>query len=477
MGWAVERSVSAGRVLLVEDDPAERHGIAASLRARRYDVLEAASCEDAIELFALRPDIVITDLRLPDGDAVSLLPRLRAVDSTVPVYVMTGFATIDVAVRTVKLGAAEFFTKPVEMARLIGCVDHALRREPQRNVSGERRRARVDHLAPLADRFLPASDVMRRLEDEIEGLRDSDCTVLVLGETGTGKTHLARRIHQLGARSSGPFVDVNCAGLSREFFESELFGHERGAFTGALASKQGLFDAANGGTLFLDEIGDIDVQVQPKILKVLEEKRFRRMGDVRERSADVRLVAATHHELLTAVEQRTFRADLFYRISTVTLRVPSLRERTADLVPLVEHVLAQEGAPNMSLTREAWDKIEAHPWPGNIRELKNVLRRALILRRGEVITADNVRFDGDARTSSSALEAAPASEPVPSGTLEEVEREHIARVLAAENGRVKDAARRLGIPRSTLYQKIKNYRIPLPARARTSAPPSSSSGG
>jgi len=221
---------------------------------------------------------------------------------------------------------------------------------------------------------------LRRLEDEIERLRTSDCTVLVLGETGTGKSVLARRIHEASPRRGGPFIDVNCAGLSREFFESELFGHERGAFTGAHAPKQGLFDAADGGTLFLDEIGDIDLQVQPKILKVLEEKRFRRMGGLRERDVDVRLVAATHHDLLGAVEQRTFRADLFYRISTVTIRVPSLRERPEDLPVLVQTLIAGTGRSEVTLSPAAWEKMHASSWPGNIRELKNVIHRAR--RRG-----------------------------------------------------------------------------------------------
>jgi DNA-binding NtrC family response regulator len=484
MGRAVERPL-LGRILVLEDDAAVRFGIVAALRARGYDVLEADTCAGAHELFAARPDVVITDLRLPDGDAVGLIPRLRAIDPSVVVYVITGFATIDVAVRTVKLGAEEFFTKPVEISTILRCIETALARR-QTNQSGQRRRY-AGELPGGAVEF--RSEAMRRLEDEIERLRNSDCTVLILGETGTGKSRLARRLHDLGARSRGPFVDVNCAGLSRDFVESELFGHERGAFTGAHAPKQGLFDAADGGTLFLDEIGDIDVQVQPKILKVLEERRFRRMGDVRERNADVRLIAATHHDLLTAVEGRTFRADLFYRISTVTLRMPSLRERTSDLPPMLNEMLAQEGG-GATLTAAAWDKIASYSWPGNIRELKNVIQRALLLRRGEEISADDIRFDSDVRPSGT-LRAMPrlATEPtltptpekmatpitaradVKPSTLGEMEQIHIRRALAAENGRVKDAALRLGIPRSTLYQKIKNYGIQLPFR---DAPPSSS---
>ncbi|MBX3216348.1 MAG: sigma-54-dependent Fis family transcriptional regulator [Labilithrix sp.] len=459
-GVVVSRVRLQSRILVVEDDAATRHGIAAALRARGHAVLEAGSCHEALEHFSSPPDAVITDLRLPDGDAVSLLPQLRALDATVPVYIITGFATIDVAVRAVKLGAEDFFTKPVVLATLIDCVD--------KGIAHRRATTTGRHGRAFAPSRAARSDVMQRLDDEVERLRNSDCTVLILGETGTGKSVLARHIHDVGARRSGPFVDVNCAGLRSDFVESELFGHLRGAFTGAHAQKQGLFDAAHDGTLFLDEIGDIDMQVQPKILKVLEEKRFRRMGEVRERNADIRLIAATHHDLLASVERRSFRADLFYRISTVTVRVPALRERADDIPGLVLELLGQEGAPEVDLTREAWEKLGSYSWPGNIRELRNVLHRALILRAGDVVTADDIRFDSESRGATLA-EAAPES--ASPRTLEEVEREHIARALAAENGRVRDAARRLAIPRSTLYQKIKNYGIPLGSRPRSLTDP------
>jgi DNA-binding NtrC family response regulator len=419
------------RVLLVEGDDAVRHGVAAALRMRSFQVFEAANCEEAVHHYASRPDIVVTDLRFADGDAVSLLPRLRAIDATVPVFALAAI------------------TKPLELANLAGCIERAIAgREAAK--SGKRRKVALSTIALR-------SEAMRRLEADISRLRSSDCTVLILGETGTGKSVLARRIHDLGARSMGPFVDVNCAGLSRDLVESELFGHDRGAFTGAHAPKQGLFDAANNGTLFLDEIGDIDLQVQPKILKVLEEKRFRRMGEVRERNADVRLVCATHHDLLDAVERKAFRADLYYRISTVTLRVPSLREHAEDIPVLVEHL-----APGVELTPSAWSKLSSHPWPGNIRELKNVLERALLLRQKTVVTPSDIRFDSETRSSNHLRVAEPP--PESSRTLEQVEREHIVQALAAENGRVKDAASRLGIPRSTLYQKIKSFGIALKRR-------------
>ena len=319
-----------GRVFVVEDDPHVRFGMAAALRAAGYEVLEAATCEDAIGRFRdAAPDVVVTDLRLPDGNSLDLLPRLQALDPSVQVFIVTGYGSIEVAVSAVKHGAADFLTKPVDMERLLALVDGAT----------VRRAAGATPLPRARSGFRSASPRMRELEQQLEKLRDADCTVLILGETGTGKSVLARRIHDIGSRGRGPFVDVNCAGLTREMVESELFGHERGAFTGAHAQKAGLLDVADQGTLFLDEIGDIDVQVQPKVLKVLEEKRFRRMGNVKEREVDVRLVLATHRDLVEAVEQRTFRADLYYRISTVTLSIPALRERAEDILPLARTIL------------------------------------------------------------------------------------------------------------------------------------------
>jgi len=453
---------NSGTVLVVEDDPTLRFAIVGGLRRQGFHVVDAADCTTALAAFSPAVDAVVTDLRLPDGDAIELLPRLRQVDPSVAVIIVTGYGSIDVAVRAVKEGAEDFLTKPVDQSRLIDLIRSAVGRRHARRSTTRRKFDRAE--------FVSASDAMKRLEDEVERLRDADCSVLILGETGTGKSLLARRIHQLGARASGPFVDVNCAGLSREFVETELFGHERGAFTGAHAQKQGLLEAANGGTLFLDEIGDIDLQVQPKVLKVVEEKRFRRMGDVRERTVDVRLLAATHHDLLQAAERKTFRADLYYRISTVTLAVPPLRERAADVVPLAMHILAQLGAV-ADLATDAQEKLLTYHWPGNIRQLKNVLERALLLRRGAVIVADDIRFD----SGSGHFAAPPSSSPsiptsAPPSTLEQVEREHIRLALAAENGRVEAAARRLGIPRSTLYHKLKTYGITAP---RTRAPASS----
>ncbi len=454
MGTMAESAGARTSVLVVEDDATVRFGICGGLRTLGFDVVEADSCETATrEFLRSRPDVVVTDLRLPDGEALDLLPRLRGIDATVPVFIVTGYGTIDLAVRAVKQGAEDFLTKPVDLLALAGFVRASIERR------GERRGERPPGLVGGASTFEPRSPLMKRLEEQVERLRNADCSVLLLGETGTGKSVLARRIHALGARAAGPFVDVNCATLQREFVESELFGHERGAFTGAVAAKPGLLDAANGGTLFLDEIGDIDLQVQPKVLKVLEEKRFRRMGDVRERSVDVRLVAATHHDLLAAVSRKEFRADLYYRVSTVAIALPALRERREDIIGLTHQFLAGLGAPDVIVGADAERILLEYDWPGNLRELKNVLERALLVRTGDVLRADDLRFDRSPSHGAFKTAATGEQPAIPSRTLSEVEREHILGALVAEKGRVEAAARRLGMPRSTLYQRIKVYGI------------------
>ncbi|HTJ84152.1 MAG TPA: sigma-54 dependent transcriptional regulator [Polyangiaceae bacterium] len=450
----------------MEDHPGVRFAMAGALRRAGLEVIEADSCATAALGVQARPDVVIADFCLPDGDALELLPLVRTVDPSIPVYVVTGHGTIDLAVRAVKRGAEDFLTKPVDLQTIGTLVRSAAEKRHARS-SGTRLRPALP--------FVPRSPAMQRVEEQVEKVRDRDCTVLLLGETGTGKSVLARRIHEIGASGDGPFVDINCAGLSRDFVESELFGHERGAFTGAHTAKVGLFDAANGGTLFLDEIGDVDVTVQPKLLKVLEEKRFRRMGDVRERSVELRLLAATHIDLLAAVGQKLFRADLYYRVSTVTIRLPPLRARREDIVPLASYMLTKLAAGTEAvLSPDAKEALLEHSWPGNLREMKNVLERAMVLRADPMIRARDLRFDGARYGSVAPPSLALAQHP--QRTLSEMEREHIRAALSAEHGRVEAAARRLGIPRSTLYQRIKAYGLE-PSKLRkgtpSSVPPSS----
>jgi DNA-binding NtrC family response regulator len=434
------------RVLVVDDEESIRFALRDFLEARGWEVEEAGSCRAAQEAFrGSRLDAAVIDYSLPDGNALEMLPRLKAVEPGVPLVILTGHGSIDLAVRAIKEGADHFLTKPVELPALDVILERLveIQRTRQRQLAGQAQRARH-----TPDPFLGESPAIRSLAEEAKRLLASDSPILIQGETGAGKGVLAAWLHAASPRGDEPFVDLNCAGLAAELLESELFGHERGAFTGAAAAKTGLFEVAHRGTVFLDEIGDMDPHVQPKLLKVIEERRFRRLGDVRDRQVDVRLIAATHQDLQGLVRERRFRSDLYFRICTLPLRVPSLRERPDDIPVLARHLLAticRDLGRSARLTAAAERALAGYAWPGNIRELRNLLERAVLLGEGGELEARHLRFDG------------PLGGPASEGelTLDELERRHIARVLGEEAGHVERAARRLGIPRSTLYQKLK----------------------
>jgi DNA-binding NtrC family response regulator len=449
--------VARRRLLVVDDDPGSRFALREYFALRGFEVDEADSLKAALASFqSARPDAAVLDYSLPDGTALDLLPRLRALDPGVPLVVLTGHGSIDLAVQAVKEGAEHFFTKPVELATLAVVVERLLdqQRQRQRAAAGRSREARR-----AVDPFLGTSDAIRRLAEEAARIQESDSPVLIQGETGTGKGVLAAWLHRKGPRAEEAFVDLNCATLSKELLESELFGHEKGAFTGAVAAKPGLLEVAHRGTLFLDEVGDMDPLVQPKLLKVLEEQRYRRVGEVRDRQVDVRLIAATHQDLAEAVRDKRFRGDLFYRISTIPLAVPPLRERAEDLPLLARELLdriADELArPPAQVGPRALRALQEYGWPGNVRELRNVLERAALLCRDRTIDEGDLRFLGGAAEPSPAPsgDARPRSDT--SLTLEEVERRHIAAVLEEEGGRVEATARRLGVPRSSLYKRLR----------------------
>jgi DNA-binding NtrC family response regulator len=307
------------------------------------------------------------------------------------------------------------------------------------------------------DPFIGSSESIRQLEEQATRILASESPILIWGETGTGKGVLARWLHEHSARRDESFVDLNCAGLNREFLETELFGHEKGAFTGAVSVKLGLYEMAHRGTLFLDEIGDVDIQVQPKLLKALEERRFRRLGDVRDRVVDARLIVATHQDLGELVKQGRFRKDLYFRINTLLLVTPSLRERQADIpllaAQLLARIAADLGKGEMHFEDGAIDALRSYSWPGNIRELRNVIERAALFSEGNAVTRSSLRFDP--------VGAPPPAEPEKGLTLAELERQYILNILDKENGRIEAAAERLGIPRSTLYYKVKQYRLDL----------------
>jgi len=446
------------KILIVDDEPGIRFGVRDFLESEGLEVDEAdsvASAERGVR--DGHPDAVILDHMLPDGTALDLLPRLKELDPSLPVVVLTGHASIDLAVRAVKEGADQFLAKPVELPALLVLVRRLLetQRERRRQIAGRTRQARE-----AVDPFVGTSAAIRELADQVRRVATSSSTILIQGETGTGKGVLARWLHRNGPRADEPFVDMNCAGLSREFLETELFGHEKGAYTGAVSTKPGLLEVAHRGVVFLDEIGDLDPQVQPKVLKVLEEKRFRRLGEVRDRQVDVQLIAATHQDLSALTRDRTFRSDLYYRISTLPLRVPTLRERAEDIPVLARGLLdsfaSDLGRRGIRLAPEAEAKLVRHSWPGNVRELRNVLERALLLSGRDVLEAGDLRLEGPGADE---LERLAPGAPM---TLEELERRHISHVLEELGGRVAEASQRLGIPRSTLYQKIKKYGLALP---------------
>ena len=441
------------KILIVEDDLQIRNAVSEFLQNRKYDIVTAGTCSAAEQICATaRPDLALLDYNLPDGTALELIPKLKAIDLSIPIILLTGYGSIDLAVEAVKLGAEQFLTKPTELPTLILVIERSLENQRTRKQQmADRNRLRRQSVDP----FLGKSPGIRRLAETSNKVVASHSPILIQGETGTGKGVLARWLHQNGPRASGPFVDLNCGTLSRELLETELFGHERGAFTGAVQSKSGLLEIAHKGTVFLDEIGDVDLQVQPKLLKVLEDKQFRRLGDVRDRRVDIRLIAATHRDMVKHVRENRFRSDLFFRISTIPLTTPALRDRVEDIPMLASHLLDQLGdeigLSSIELSPGALRMLQAYAWPGNIRELRNVLERAVLLSGSRVLGEKDLHFDLEFECRSNGSGAVK--------TLEEMERQHIEEVLFLENGRVEAAARRLAIPRSSLYHKMKQFGI------------------
>jgi len=435
-------------VLIVDDDEQVRASVGAVLRSRGLVVCEADSVRAGEARFReLAPDLTIVDQRLPDGDGVELIKVLQRIDPRVPILMLTGHASYDLAVQAMKYGAENFLVKPIHPAALFAVVQRLLEtfRDRRRQIAQSAHDARR-RLSP----FVGDHPLVRTLSDQAHQVLDSHASVLIEGETGTGKGILARWFHEHGPRAEEPFVDINCAGLSRDLLESELFGHERGSFTGAATSKLGLLEVAHRGTAFLDEIGEIDLALQPRLLKVVEEKRFRRVGDVRSHNVDVRLITATNRDLGRMVHDGRFRSDLYFRINTIHLVIPPLRLRTDDIPALARQVLDHLGAGRqIDIAPEALRAMQAYAWPGNLREMRNLFERALLMSRGTTrIEVSDLRFEPSHGV----------SDVVEVLTLDEAERRHVEHVLALEAGNVDRAALRLGVSRSTLYQKLKRYR-------------------
>jgi DNA-binding NtrC family response regulator len=447
--------MARNRLLVVEDEPGICLNIQKFLEVHGYSISEAKTCQKAVEIFqASQPDAVIADYMLPDGNGLDLLTRFKVINPNIPLIILTGHGSIDLAVKAIKEGAEHFLTKPVELPALLVILQRLLenQRNRQEQMVGKSRLARLS-----IDPFIGINSAIRQIEKKVKLLLPSESTILIRGETGTGKGVLAKWLHYHSPRREEPFVDLNCAGLSRELLESELFGHEKGAYTGANMSKAGLFEIAHRGAVFLDEIGDMDLQVQAKLLKVLEEKKFRRLGDIRERVVDIRLIAATHQNLNLLVQEKKFRSDLYYRINAMPITLPPLRERSEDIPFLARYLLkelaSELGRGEVTTSPELDELLQHYEWPGNIRELRNVLERAILLAGHSTLGPEDLHLDSTARTSP------PHADPIP--TLLEVERRHIEEMLRLEGGRVEQTAMRLGLSRSALYEKIKKHGIDL----------------
>jgi DNA-binding NtrC family response regulator len=447
--------LNKAKILLMDDDPFILSSVSEFLRLEGFAVVEVGDLKSAYDVLETEvPDMAVIDFDLPDGNALQFLAGLKSMNLPLKCVVLTGHGSIDLAVKAIKEGADQFLTKPVQFSILLAAVRTCLQ-----NQQNQRKQLARKMVRPRYDKdpFHGTSSQIQKLAQETRKIVNTDRPILIQGETGTGKGVMAQWIHRNGPRSEETLVDVNCAGLSKDLLESELFGYEKGAFTGAAASKQGLVEAAHKGILFLDELGEMDLMVQPKLLKVLEDNRFRRLGDVRERMVDLQIIAATNRNLMASVREMRFREDLYFRISTFHLRIPPLRERVDD-IPVIANSLLRNLASDLAreqqeLSRSAETLLKSYSWPGNIRELRNVLERVALTCDNRVIEAQDLGLSHRASAPMLLSDAEPAL------TLAEMERQHIARVLHEEAGKVAQAAVRLGIPRSTLYQKLKVYGI------------------
>jgi DNA-binding NtrC family response regulator len=443
------------RLLIVDDDKDLRQMLAERFGKQGVQVTACGSAEEALEQAAAsRQDVALLDLHLPGMDGIDLLARLKERQPELEAILLTAHSSVETAVQAMKRGAYDYLTKPFRHADLEVHVAKAfekvqlLRREQQwlRQLSFESPRYRL----------VGSSPAMQRIVRLIEKVAPTESTVLVRGESGTGKELVARAIHGNSPRREEPLVTINCAALTESLLESELFGHEKGAFTGAVSAKPGLVEVAEGGTLFIDEIGEMAPGLQAKLLRVLEDGHYRRVGGTREVHADVRVVAATNRSLGEEIKTGRFREDLYYRLNVVSIELPPLRERREDIPLLIEHFLTtrQIGPVRAQVGPEAMQALQEYSWPGNVRELANVLERAQILAENHLITPDDL----PETVLSSRRPAADSGSGDPRH-LEEVERRHVQAVLQQEKGNKVHAARALGISRRSLYRLIEKYRL------------------
>jgi DNA-binding NtrC family response regulator len=455
----------SGTVLIVDDERTLARAVRAFLVESGYDTEIAPDAEQALGMLeTLRPDVVFSDMRLPGMNGIELLRRIREFDPSIAVVIMTAYGTIEGAVEAVKLGAFDYLKKPVDLEELKLLADRAREHSQlQLELSYHRRRAASD--IPFGA-VLGESPAMRAVLEQARQIATLDETppVLVIGETGTGKGLVARTIHAGSSRASKPFIEVNCTALPATLMEAELFGHERGAFTDAKESRMGLFEAAEGGFLFLDEVGDVELSLQGKLLKAVEERTVRRVGGIRDRKIDVRILAATNRDLERESQRERFRRDLYFRLAVILLRLPPLRERGEDVLTLAQHFLrrfgAKYGKQAERLDPRARDLLLSYPWPGNVRELSHVIERAVLWSKGPMLDVEHLALEVPPDQVETGTDAAMLPTNRPAGMeLEQWERSLIEQALRESHGNQTRAAQRLGISRDTLRYRLKKYGI------------------
>ena len=449
-------------ILLVDDDEAYRRVLGHELQRLTYRVITAASGAEAVDALAsAQPDIVLLDLQLPDMSGLDVLKVIRERQPSGDVIMLTGHGTIDTAIDAIRLGAFDYLSKPCPLDELEVRIERARERQALRKRASLLERG----LTPpdLGSEFIGTSSAFLRVLELVGRVAPTDSTVLITGETGTGKEMAAKLIHARSPRRQRPFVVVECAALQETLLQSELFGHERGAFTGADRAKPGLFEVADGGTVFLDEIGEVSLATQVKLLRVLDTSTFRRVGSTTEIQVNVRVLAATNRDIKALVRQGLFREDLYYRLSTITMHLPALRDRRADIDRLGAHftsLLNERFGFSKRIGPAALDRLRAHDWPGNVRELRHAIEAAMIVCDGPEVQPEHLPATVQRTAAPPTAEAAHAGQPLP--TLSELERSHIEMVLQVTGGHRGQAAGILGISERNLYRKLREYQLVPP---------------
>jgi len=454
-------------ILVVDDEKNTREGVAKFLEELDYDVETASDGEGALKIIEeKKPDIVLADIRMPGMDGINLLEKVKAKHPEISVILLTAYGTVENAVKAMKLGAFHYLTKPINLEELEFLLKRALTHQSLQVENQELRQELFRERFEQGE-IISRSKAMKDVLEMVDRAALTHSTILLQGESGTGKELLAHRIHQKSPRKGGTFLALHCASLAETLLASELFGHEKGAFTGATDRKIGRFERASGGTLFLDEVSEIPPEMQVKLLRVIQEGEFERVGGTKTIRVDVRLVCATNKDLAEEVRRGRFREDLFYRINVILIKIPPLRDRRQDVRPLVEYCLNQlsrlSGNKIESIDEEALKCLESYGWPGNIRELKNVLERMIVLSSGSKLSIANVPEDvksaeGSAFTSTRTGASANLWR-AGDGNLQEMEKELIRAKLSESHGNKSQAAKKLGISRRTLYRKIQEYGI------------------